>query len=86
MTNLIEQLINMLIHPIKSTEVIMAFSSIFLTMLSLPHVLPDLDTISKLIHYDEVHYAVLAINSLIVFVLGNLWRYLQYRYKLWRKK
>jgi len=42
---------------------------------------PDFDTFSKMIHFDEVHYGVLIINSMIVFVGGKLWSYLDRKYQ-----
>ena len=42
---------------------------------------PNFDTFSKMIHFDEVHYGVLIINSMIVFVGGKIWNYLDRKYQ-----
>ena len=81
MNNVIKLIIAMTIQNHNSTtNMIMGVFSLVLVSFTFP----NFDNYSKMIRFDEVHYDVLIINSMIVFVGGKVWNFLDKKYQEWR--
>lgn len=81
MNTLLKTIIAMTINEHQpATNLAMGFISFFMVTVTFP----NFDTFSKMIRFEEVHYDVLIINSMIVFAGGKLWGFLDKKYQEWR--
>jgi hypothetical protein len=83
MSNLLETIILMTSTSNIYQNIFLAVSSFVLSLFTVPKMIQDLMTVFD---HGLSYWASMVVNSLLLFLLAKVWRYLDLQYKIWKRK